>query len=226
MKHLIQVTNLSKQYQNGGQEKVAALKDLSFTVEAGESVAIVGHSGSGKSTLLHVLGGLDTPTQGEIVINGQHIHRLNDTELSQFRNKTIGFVFQFFNLIDYLTAAENVMLPQLVAGKSSTDALDRAQELLKQVGLAGKEHKLPRQLSGGEMQRVAIARALANEPALILADEPTGNLDKANADKVMAIFDEVVKQGVTLLTITHDEKLSKQFGRVMHLDDGKLVKQK
>ncbi len=222
MADIIRVEKVSKVYQDGDR-LVKALDNVSLTVPEGESVAIVGASGSGKSTLLQLIGGLDTPTTGEITVHGQKLAGLSDEALSSFRNKTIGFVFQFFHLHDYLTAQENVALPLQIGGGNGLDAMERAAEMLKLVGLADRASHKPKQMSGGEMQRVAIARALANNPRVILADEPTGNLDKANALGVLDAFDEIARSGVSVVIITHDETIRQRFSRVVRLDKGALV---
>ncbi|MBU1868310.1 ABC transporter ATP-binding protein [Patescibacteria group bacterium] len=222
MKKLIEVDNLTKVYGKG-DSKTVVLKDLSFDLDSGESLCVIGPSGSGKSTLLHILGGLDNPTSGKVSINGQLLNELNDKELSTFRNKTIGFVFQFFYLQDYLTAKENVILPAKIASGNPSGVEDRAMELLRMVGLGHRLDHYPNEMSGGEMQRVAIARALINTPRLLLADEPTGNLDKDNADKVIEILDEIHERGVSVILVTHDEKLGKKFDTSFHVEKGVLV---
>jgi ABC-type lipoprotein export system ATPase subunit len=222
MSDVIKLQSVSKFYTNGA-EAVKALDNVSFSLKAGDSLAIVGSSGSGKTTLLNLLGGLDKPSEGKIIINGHDINALNDSKLSKFRNQTIGFVFQFFNLHDYMTARENVALPLLLAGKSRNSALKNADELLERMGLEKRRFHTPKQLSGGEMQRVAIARALANDPKMILADEPTGNLDKVNAERVLEIFDEIVRSGVSLIAITHDESVSKRFKQSIRLNKGVIT---
>ena len=221
MGNVIEVDSVSR-YYSSGPDQVKALDQISFKLGQGESMAIIGTSGSGKTTLLNLLGGLDKPTSGKIVINGQDINELSDNKLSKFRNKTIGFVFQFFNLHEYLTAAENVALPLWLNGKTYQESLPKARKLLERVGLSERTEHRPKQLSGGEMQRVAIARALANEPKMILADEPTANLDKGNAEKVMALFDEIAKSGVSILMITHDENMGKQFKNRLHINKGEI----
>ncbi len=221
MSDVIEVESVSRLYQNG-PDKVSALSEVSFKLPEGESLAIIGTSGSGKSTLLNLLGGLDKPTSGTVVINGQDINQLGDNKLSKFRNKTIGFVFQLFNLHEYMTAAENAALPLLLAGKPYNSSIAKAKDMLGKVGLSDRVSHRPRQLSGGEMQRVAIARALANDPKIILADEPTANLDKANATKVMELFDEIARSGVSLVMITHDETVGKQFKNRIRLNKGEV----
>ncbi|MBU0964167.1 ABC transporter ATP-binding protein [Patescibacteria group bacterium] len=222
MVNIIETKNLIKKYQDG-DSTVMALDNISMSLPVNESMVIIGTSGSGKTTLLQLLGGLDYPSSGEVVINNQIINKLNDNDLSNFRNKTIGFVFQFFHLQDYLTAKENVALPLLLNGQNQESAFQRAEELLKQVHMEHRINHTPTKMSGGEMQRVAIARALANDPKIIMADEPTGNLDRANAENVLDIFDEISKRnGVSVLMITHDEAMADRYEHVLHLDKGKL----
>ncbi|MFZ6022164.1 MAG: ABC transporter ATP-binding protein [Patescibacteria group bacterium] len=221
MNNILELTNVTKEYKNGSKV-LAAVKDLNYSLKEGEDVAIVGPSGSGKSTLLNLIGGLDRPTKGQIVINGQDLSKLNDKQLSIFRNQTIGFVFQFFNLQEYLMAYENVMIPLLFAGVNWKKARERAISLLENVGLANRIEYYPRQLSGGEMQRVAVARSLANNPKILLADEPTANLDKESAQSVLKLFKEINTKGVSLIVITHDQNVSKEFSHVVQIDNGEL----
>ncbi len=223
MSDIIQVHQVSKVYQDGDRQ-IRALDHISLNVAEGESIAIVGSSGSGKSTLLQLVGGLDTPTSGEITVDGQKLAELSDDQLSTFRNKTIGFVFQFFHLHDYLTAQENVALPLQLGGVHGTEAMHQAKAMLKKVHLQDRANHKPKMMSGGEMQRVAIARALVNNPRVILADEPTGNLDKQNALSVLDAFDEIARSGVSVVIITHDESIKQRFSRVIRLDKGALVK--
>jgi ABC-type lipoprotein export system ATPase subunit len=223
MDYVIEVKNLTKSYKDGKRD-TKAIDNLSFTLPKGESMAIVGTSGSGKTTLLHMLGGLDYPSKGDVLIDGKPLKKFKDSELSHFRNKTIGFVFQFFYLQDYMTVEENVAIPMLIAGKKRKDALQKARELLSQFGMNEYAHKSPKELSGGQIQRVAVARALSNDPKIILADEPTGNLDRENADKVLEIFNHIAKTGVSVVVITHDEKISDRYPNVLRLDKGRLVR--
>lgn len=214
--------NVTKSYRDGSS-KILALNNISFNLPEGESMAIIGSSGSGKTTLLHILGGLDKPNSGEVRINNQILNKLNDNELSKFRNKTIGFVFQFFYLQDYLTARENVALPLILAGENTKRSLEKAEMLLNQVGLSHRFNHYPNEISGGEMQRIAVARALIHDPKIILADEPTGNLDKENAENILNIFDEIAKTGVSVVVITHDNWISKRFKNVLRLNKGVIT---
>lgn len=223
MKHIIEARELTKQYQDG-DTTVTALNHVSLALPANESMVIIGSSGSGKTTLLQLLGGLDYPTSGEVIVHGESLQKLNDNQLSKFRNKTIGFVFQFFHLHEYLNAQENVALPLLLDGVNQETAYRRAAELLGQVHMAERMYHTPRKMSGGEMQRVAIARALAHQPKIIMADEPTGNLDKDNAENVLQLFDTIAEDhGVSVLMITHDERMAHRYDHVLHLDKGSLV---
>lgn len=225
MSNIIEAKNLTKKYKDGDSETVA-LDNVSIALPEKESMVIIGTSGSGKTTLLQLLGGLDYPTSGEVIIGGEKINSLDDNSLSKFRNKTIGFVFQFFHLQNYLTAKENIALPLILDGKSEEEANKRAVELLKQINLENRTNHTPAKMSGGEMQRVAIARALANNPKIILADEPTGNLDKANAENILELFAEISKTGVSVLMITHDENMANRYDHVVHLDKGQIKKER
>ncbi|XOU94832.1 MAG: ABC transporter ATP-binding protein [Candidatus Kerfeldbacteria bacterium] len=224
MSNIIEANKLTKKYKDGDSETVA-LDNVTIALPEKESMVIIGTSGSGKTTLLQLLGGLDFPTSGEVIIGGEKINSLDDNSLSKFRNQTIGFVFQFFHLQDYLTAKENIALPLILDGKSEEEADKRAIELLKQINLENRTNHTPAKMSGGEMQRVAIARALANNPKIILADEPTGNLDKANAENILELFDEISKTGVSVLMITHDENMANRYNHVVHLDKGQIKKE-
>jgi len=220
-KNILEVTKLTKTYIDGSAT-VVALDNVSFSRKKGESMAIVGPSGSGKTTLLQLVGALSEPTSGTVTINGKDISQFSDQMVSDFRNKAIGFVFQSMYLQDYFTALENVMLPMLIAGKSRKFAKERANKLLQEVGLKNRTKHMPSKLSGGEMQRVAIARALANEPKIILADEPTGKLDEDNANKIMDILDDVSSDDVSVIVITHDKSIAKRFKKIITLKHGKL----
>jgi lipoprotein-releasing system ATP-binding protein len=208
---------------SGGAGRLPVLKHISLTIRRGELLAIVGPSGAGKSTLLHLLGGLDRPTGGQILVNGQPIEKLNNQELAQFRNRTVGFIFQFHHLLADFTALENTMMPLLIAGRSTADASKQATERLTAVGLGERLAHRPGELSGGEQQRVAVARALALDPPILLADEPTGNLDTHTSDEVFGLLKSLCRtRGVTLVMVTHNEKLAGQADRIVKLVDGRI----
>ncbi|MEO8139901.1 MAG: ABC transporter ATP-binding protein [Gemmatimonadota bacterium] len=213
---------LCKDYPMHG-ETVHALRGVSLEIRPGEYVAIAGPSGCGKSTLLQLLGGIDTPTSGTVTLNGAALERLDDRALTRLRLTKVGFVFQRFHLLPVLSAAENVELPMAEAGMARADRQARATELLGYVGLAGRSGHRATQLSGGEMQRVALARALANRPAVILADEPTGELDATTGRGILDLFRQLSLDGVTLVVVTHDERLAAEAGRVVHMLDGRIV---
>ncbi len=215
---VIQLENVSKNYQRGS-ETVHAVKGVSLSVAYGEYVAIVGHSGSGKTTLMNIMGCLDRPSEGRVKINGQEIQSLREAGLTRLRQTSIGFVFQQFFLIPTLNVIENVTLPSMFAGHKPNG---RAQELIEMVGLKDRLHHLPGQLSGGEMQRVAIARSLINSPPILLADEPTGNLDSRNAENIMAIFSELNRGGVTVVVVTHNPDIVSNCNRMVHIEDGQI----
>jgi len=221
--HLIETVDLVKTYIQGGRP-LEVLKGLSITVEPGEFTAIMGPSGSGKSTLLNMIGALDRPTSGKVYINGVDLSKLNDNRLAELRNKEIGFIFQFFNLIPRMDARGNVELPMAIAGVSRGDRHKRAQLLLELVGLGDRADHKPSQLSGGEQQRVAIARSLANEPNLILADEVTGNLDSTTGDEIMHLLRDLNKEeGKTFILITHDAMVAQNTDRLIQIRDGVIV---
>jgi len=199
------------------------LKGVSLGIEQGEFVSVVGASGSGKSSLLYIMGLLDRPTEGEVYFEGRRIDYSRGEELSHLRNSKIGFIFQFHYLLPEFSALENVMIPMLKAGISRREAEERSVELLRSVGLSGKESRRPYQLSGGEQQRVAIARALANDPAIILADEPTGNLDSKNTEVVMEIFEKLNSEGRTIVMVTHESHLAARTRRTVEMRDGRLL---
>ena len=224
MANILEVKNLTKKYKDGDIE-VTALNNVSFSLPEGYDLAILGPSGSGKTTLLQLAGGLDTMTSGDVIISGQSIKDMSDSEISDFRNKTMGFIFQMINLHDFFTAKENVMLPMLVEGMDRDDADAKALKLLERVGLSHRANHLPRQLSGGEQQRVAVARALANDPKIIFADEPTGKLDKTNSLMVIEILEGLSKdKGMSVIMITHDENIAKRFSKVIRLENGSVKK--
>ncbi len=201
-----------------------ALRGVSLKIENGEYVAILGPSGCGKSTLMHVIGCLDTPTKGSVIVDGKEISELNDDELAKIRREKIGFVFQAFNLIGSLTAAENVAMPMRFKGYGKAESIKKAKELLKRVGLEKRTDHKPNELSGGEQQRVAICRALANDPEVILADEPTGNLDSRSGSEIIALLEELHgKMGKTIIVVTHDASLAKRAKRQIRLKDGQIL---
>lgn len=203
-----------------GNEIVKVLKGIDLDIERGEYVALMGPSGSGKSTLMNLLGCLDTATGGSYFLNGKDVSNLSQDELAEIRNKEIGFVFQTFNLLPRTTALENVALPMIYAGASKKERIERATEVLKDVGLADRMDHQPNQLSGGQRQRVAVGRALVNKPSIILADEPTGNLDSKTSAEIMALFDEIHKKGNTVIVVTHEEDIAKHAHRIIRLRDG------
>lgn len=207
-----------------GDTAVHALDDVTLTIDEGEFVAIVGPSGSGKSTLMNILGCLDTPTKGKYEFEGKDVSKLNDNELAAIRNLRIGFVFQNFNLLPKLTALENVELPLMYAGKNTAYRRNRAKEVLNAVGLGERLQHKPSELSGGQQQRVAIARALSADPPIILADEPTGNLDTRSGREIMEILKALNQNGKTIILITHDINIANQANRKVHIQDGKIVK--
>ena len=224
MTWLLGARNLRRDYKLGRDgEVVHAVRGVSLEVERGDYLAIVGPSGSGKSSLLNLLGAIDRPDDGELAIAGRRIEKMRDRELTEFRLRNIGFVFQRFYLLPVLTARENVELPMAEAGLPRAQRRERASELLKYVGLERRERHRPTQLSGGEQQRVAIARALANRPALLLADEPTGELDARTGEEIIALFERLNADGTTLVVVTHDEGLASAARRVVHMRDGAIV---
>lgn len=219
---MINIEMISKSYY-GTAIEVQALKQVNFTVGAGEMVAIMGPSGSGKSTLLNILGLLDRPDEGEYWLNGKRTTSLNDNERAEARNKNIGFVFQAFNLLPRLTAQKNVELPMLYCGLSPKERKKRASEALDRVGLTDRSHHLPNQLSGGQCQRVAIARSLVNNPAIILADEPTGALDSRTGVEIMELFQALNREGSTIVLVTHEAEVAAWAARTLHFRDGQLI---
>lgn len=219
---MIEVKNICKSYQNG-DNVTQVLFDISFKIEKGEYVAIIGPSGSGKSTLMHILGALDVPTSGEYILNGKNIEKLNDDELSDIRNSEIGFIFQSYNLLPRMTALRNVMIPMSYAGVPKSKRVIKAKEYLDIVGLSDKYNNLPNQLSGGQKQRVAIARALSMEPSILLADEPTGNLPTTQSNEIIQLFEDLNKKGHTIVIITHNDEIAKRANRVLNLVDGKII---
>lgn len=218
---LIEVKNVKKQYASG-DEVVEALRGVDIAIEAGEFITIMGQSGSGKSTLLSVLGGMNHPTSGEVQMAGVPLYQLPSEKLADFRAQNLGFVFQSFNLISYLTAIENVMLPLTIVTMSSLAKKAAARQALERVGLGNKLDRLPSQLSGGEQERVAIARAIVNSPHILLADEPTGNLDSKTSEEIMALFRELNDAGQTVVMVTHNPENGAYSDRTIHLKDGRV----
>ena len=218
---LIELKGVEKVYRMG-QGLVRALDGVDLTVEEGEFTAVMGPSGSGKSTLMHIIGCLDRPTAGSYRFMGREVAGLGETELARLRNRQFGFVFQRFFLLPRYRAWENVALPMAYAGVGRRERRERARELLRRVGLEGREEHFPNQLSGGQQQRVAIARALANRPAVLLADEPTGNLDTASGAEILALFETLHRQGSTILLVTHDRAVAERARRILHLRDGRI----
>jgi len=219
MKDVIRTEHIAKVYVMGAEE-VHALRDISITIKQGEYVALMGPSGSGKSTLMNMIGCLDTPSSGQYFLDGQDVSRMTDNQLAEVRNKKIGFVFQTFNLLPRSTALENVTLPLIYAGFSKADRIVRGEKVLNQVGLGDRMKHQPNELSGGQRQRVAVARALVNNPALILADEPTGNLDSKTSIEIMGLFEEIHRNGNTIVVVTHEEEIAQHAHRIIRLKDG------
>ena len=219
---LMQIQDLSKLYGQG-ENQVRAVDDISFSVEKGEFLAIIGPSGSGKSTLLHILGGVDRPTSGKVFVDGQDVYAQNEDQLAIFRRRQVGLIYQFYNLIPVLNVVENMTLPVLMDGRQVNQ--ERLEELLDVLGLRGREKHLPNQLSGGQQQRVSIGRALMNAPAVVLADEPTGNLDSKNSQEIVELLKMSNKKyGQTLVIITHDENIALQAHRVIAIEDGRITR--
>ncbi|WP_320815144.1 ABC transporter ATP-binding protein [Flavobacterium sp.] len=216
---IIEIKNITRDFPLGN-EIVNVLKGIDLTIDKGEYVALMGPSGSGKSTLMNLLGCLDTPTGGTYVLNGKRVSEMEDEELAEIRNKEIGFVFQTFNLMPRTTALDNVALPMIYAGFSKSDRNERATEVLTQVGLSDRMDHKPNQLSGGQRQRVAVARALVNKPSIILADEPTGNLDSKTSLEIMTLFDDIHANGNTVILVTHEEEVAQHAHRIIRLRDG------
>lgn len=219
---ILRVENLTKIYGKGENE-VRALDDVSFSVNKGEFIAVIGPSGPGKSTLLHILGGVDRPTSGRVLMDGKDVYAQNEEQLAIFRRRQVGLIYQFYNLIPVLNVTENITLPVLMDGQRVNR--DRLSELITTLGLTGRENHLPNQLSGGQQQRVSIGRALMNAPAVVLADEPTGNLDSKNSKEIVDLLKiSNEKYGQTLIVITHDESIALQADRIISIDDGKITR--
>jgi putative ABC transport system ATP-binding protein len=219
---LIRLQNISRRYQMGS-ETIHALRDVSLSIERGEYVAIMGPSGSGKSTLMNLLGCLDTPTSGEFTLNGSKVSEMDDNQLAEIRNKEIGFVFQSFNLLPRSNALHNVELPLIYAGRDSEERRQQALSALAAVGLADRIHHRPNEMSGGQRQRVAVARALVNNPSILLADEPTGNLDSKTGQEIMALFEDLANKGNTIIVVTHEEEVAQHSRRILRIRDGLIA---
>ncbi|MCK7591819.1 ABC transporter ATP-binding protein [Subsaxibacter sp. CAU 1640] len=219
MDNVIHIRKIVRNFQMG-HETVYVLKGIDLDIKRGEYVAIMGPSGSGKSTLMNLLGCLDTPTSGQYILNGKDVSKMSDDELADIRNKEIGFVFQTFNLLPRTTALDNVALPMVYAGASKSERTERAKEVLTSVGLADRMDHKPNELSGGQRQRVAVGRALVNKPSIILADEPTGNLDSKTSLEIMQLFDEIHQAGNTVIIVTHEEDVAERAKRIIRLRDG------
>ncbi len=220
----VQAESLRKQYRTG-DAAVHAVREMTFTIEEGEFVAVMGESGSGKSTLLSILGALNSPTGGSLTVDGMDVYALGQEQRADFRREFLGFVFQSFHLIPYLTLAENVMLPLATVRKSRKEKRLMAEEALARVGLGGKAHRLPSQISGGEQERVAIARAIVNEPPVLLADEPTGNLDTKTTDAIMELLNQLNRDGMTIVMVTHSPECARHARRVLKVSDGVIVEE-
>lgn len=218
---LIEIKNIEKHYQMGN-EVIKALNGVNLDIERNEYLALMGPSGSGKSTLMNILGCLDTPSSGSYILNAKDVSKLKDNELAEIRNKEIGFVFQTFNLLPKLSSLENVMLPMLYAGKKKQEREEVAKKVMKQVGLENRMNHKPSELSGGQRQRVAVARAMVNNPSIILADEPTGNLDSKTSVEIMALFAEIHQAGNTIILVTHEEDIAHFAKRIVRMKDGKI----
>ncbi len=218
---LIQIRNITRVYDMG-EEKLYALRGVDLDIEKNEYIAIMGPSGSGKSTLMNIIGCLDTPTSGDYILNGKDVHEMDDDELATIRNKEIGFVFQTFNLLPRSDSLHNVELPLIYSGVSRAERIKRAEDALTNVGLADRMKHKPNELSGGQRQRVSVARALVNNPSLILADEPTGNLDTKTGEEIMGLFRELNEKGNTIIIVTHEEDIAKHANRIVKIRDGMI----
>lgn len=220
--HLIEVKNINKVYSGKGSD-VSAIKHMDFHIDDGEFVGIMGQSGSGKSTLLSILGGLNNPTKGEVLIDTLNVYELSSEQRTDLRSEYIGIIFQSFQLIPYLTVDENVKLPMAVAGVSEKKQKEMAQNVIEKVGLSDRSDMLPDQLSGGEQERVAIARAIVNKPPILLADEPTGNLDSKTSKEIMDLLHDLNKKGQTIIMVTHNKEMLKDASRIIHVSDGVCI---
>jgi putative ABC transport system ATP-binding protein len=221
---IVQIKDVVKDFQVGNST-ITILKGISFKVQTGEFVSIVGPSGNGKSTLLNMITGIDRPTSGEIIVTGRQVHKMSEDHLAAWRGDNVGIIFQFFQMLPALSLLQNVILPMDLAGKLSVkDRRDRAMHLLEIVGLAEQANKLPSTVSGGQQQRAAIARAMANDPPLLIGDEPTGNLDSRTAEDIFELFSQVVSQGKTMIIVTHDKELARRVPRVVEILDGKITR--
>jgi len=222
---VLEATNLCKSYDDGGGSRLDVLRDVNITIKAGEKVAIVGASGSGKSTLLHLLGGLDTPTSGDVFIDEKNLGRMSENQRCRLRNNYLGFIYQFHHLLAEFTAQENVAMPALIRGTRPSQAMNKASMLLDKVGMTRRVHHKPSELSGGERQRAAIARAVINEPRCICADEPTGNLDRTTANQVVQVLMRLNNEfGTSLIVVTHDMELAKEMDTIYTIENGELKK--
>jgi putative ABC transport system ATP-binding protein len=222
--HVVQVKDVIKSFKVGNGE-ITILKGISFDVENGEFVSIVGPSGNGKSTLLNMITGIDRPSDGEVIVTGREVHKMSENQLAAWRGQNVGIIFQFFQMLPALSLLQNVILPMDFANKyNSKERRERAMHLLEIVGLADQAEKLPSMVSGGQQQRAAIARALANDPPLLVADEPTGNLDQRTARDVFDLFNRLIEEGKTMLMVTHDKDLARQVPRVVEITDGKITR--
>ena len=223
MSALIDIRDVSKTYEMGTETTVRALDGVSLQIEQGDYVAVMGPSGSGKSTLMNLIGCLDTPSTGSYVLNGREVSKMVDDELAQIRNREIGFIFQTFNLLPRADAIQNVELPLVYAGVPRKERHTRAEKALDSVGLGSRKHHRPNEMSGGQRQRVAIARALVNGPSILLADEPTGNLDSKTGEEILALMEELHRAGNTIILVTHEDDLAQHAARIVRLRDGKIV---
>lgn len=221
---MLQVNKITKSFHDGTEHELHVLRNVSFSLEKSEMIAVIGSSGSGKTTMLNILGGLDEPTSGQVDINGQDVHKLSEKQRCKVRNQSFGFIYQFHHLLPEFTALENVAMPLLINGGNAASAINSAKKILAEVGLAQRTHHKPGELSGGERQRAAIARALIQQPECIFADEPTGNLDRKNAEQVIDLIINLNREyGTSLVMVTHDLKIAERMDRIYTLEDGHLI---